>query len=58
MVGGMAPKRRRLEGGWESGCCWVDLRRGAHYPEVGQAAFVREEEVEWGEAGLYGCHKS
>jgi len=54
VVGGVAVQRRCLEGGWKSGCRRVNLQRGAHYPKVGQTAFVREEEVQWGEAGLDG----
>jgi len=54
MVWGVAVYRRRLEGGWKSGRCRVYFRRGTHHPEAGQAAFVCEEEVKMGKAGLDG----
>jgi len=52
MIRGVAAQRLSQKGGWESGCSWVDLRGGAHYPQAGQATFVSEEEVQWGEAGF------
>jgi len=47
-------KGRSLRGGGEPSGCGIDLRGGAHDPEVGQAEFVREEDVKRREAGLYG----
>ena len=54
VVGGVSMQRRSLKGGREPSGGRVDLRRGAHHPQTGQAKFVREKEVEWGKAGFRG----
>ena len=50
----MAVKGRSLDRGGEPRGCGVDLRRGAEDPQVSQAVFIREEEIEWREGGLNG----
>jgi len=50
----VAVKGRSLHQGGEPRGCGVGLWRGAEDPKVGQPAFVREEEIEWREAGLDG----
>jgi len=47
-------KGRSLDRGGKPRGCGVDLRWGAEDPQVSQPAFVREEEIEWREAGLNG----
>jgi len=47
-------KGRSLHRGGNPCSCRVVLRRGAYYSKVGQAALVRKENREWGEAGLDG----
>jgi len=47
-------QRRCLEGGRQPSGGRVDFQGGAHYSEGSQAGFVREEEIQWGETGLYG----
>jgi len=53
IVGGEAIQRRYLQRGREPSGGRAHLSGGAHQSQAGQAAFVREEEVEWGEAGLH-----
>jgi len=48
----VAVKGRSLDRGGKPRGCEVDLRRGAEDPQVSQPAFIREEEIEWREAGL------
>jgi len=50
----VAVKGRSLHRGGEPRGCGVDLWRGAEDPKVSQPAFIREEEIEWREAGLNG----
>jgi len=50
----VAVKGRSLHRGGEPRGRGVDLRRGAEDPQVSQPALIREEEIEWGEAGFNG----
>ena len=54
VVRSVAMKGWSLQGGWESCCCRVDLRGGAHNPQVCEAALVCEEKLERWEATLTG----